>query len=177
MGFLSKLKPKSPKKLLKSLKPTNPKELLKNPMGFLGKELSRLSPLENDPVLQKLGLSGVIQKMQEQKPQNPFAQAMQNAPGTFVPGFGYTNRQDTNPFQSAMSQIPQGFFASPQAQEMLAQAIGLRQQAPPRNPVIPYFAPWSSQGGPGPAVTAQTLMGQVGGLGNGGGKMGLLPYK
>lgn len=180
MGFLSKLKPKSPKKALKDLtkKPLNPIEALKDPKKLLTTELGRNIGIDLFAKDKKGGgsLTDAIRKAIESAGANPFAQAMQNAPGDFVPGFGYVNRKDTNPFQAAFSQIPQGFFSSPAAQEMLAQAIGLRQPAPPRPPATPYVAPWMGVP-PGPQVLPATLMGQVGGLGNGGGKMGILPFK
>jgi len=164
MGLLSKLK-----KVVKS-GPPKPKDVLKNPNVLL-KPVADLSPLgSKDPVSKLLGLSTTKAQAMQAAAQNPFAQAMQA--GTFIPGYGYVNRDGQgqgNPFQQMMSQIPQGFFSSPQAQQMLAQALG--QGQPPQKPA--YVAPWAmNKGGtPGPFPSAQTLMGQVGGLGNGGGKM------
>lgn len=78
--------------------------------------------------------------------------------------------------------------------QMLAQLMGQQQQAQRRTPP-PYVAPWAAAAQangmpalpsgvtlpgaapqtqkPGPAPDPATLMGRVGGLGNGGGKMGI----
>lgn len=96
-----------------------------------------------------------------------------------------------NPFAQALQMTPQSFFQNPQAaqalQALLAQQ-GNASVAPtaPQRPIMasppstnanPFLQALQGMGGgmvpatPGPAPTGTTMMGKVGGFGNGGGKM------
>lgn len=163
MGLFSKIK----KVVTKG--PVSPKAILKNPNAAL-QPIATLSPLGNkDPVSKLLGLTPQPQGGGAGGPPAPSPNPFAGIAGNFIPGIGY---QGGNVFGNVMSQIPQGFFNNPQAAQMLAQILGPQgmPQPPPQQP-RPYIAPWATPQGPGPAMDAATLFGQVGGLGNGGGKM------
>jgi hypothetical protein len=113
---------------------------------------------------------------------NPYAQY------TNTPGIGYTTGPNgANPFAGVASQIPAGFFQSSQAQAALMQMLGGQgggapapgPNVPPPSINTPGLAggnPWAQIIGragmpPGPPPAQSTMMGRVGGFGNGGGKM------
>lgn len=105
----------------------------------------------------------------------------------FTPGIGYTAGPGGNPFEGVMSQIPQEFFQNPQAQAALAQMLGgggapaPAPSAPPVDMSTPqnFYNPFAGLAGvygagtPGPDPSQATMMGRVGGFGNGGGKMSI----
>lgn len=109
-----------------------------------------------------------------------------NSQYSYTPGIGYgTGPSGANPFANVMQNIPPAFFQNPQAMAALRQALG-NPGAPQPSPNVPTPSvngtgamggnnPWAQiigrAGMPGPAPSQETMMGRVGGFGNGGGKM------
>jgi hypothetical protein len=170
MGF-------SLKKLTSALKPKNilnPKNALKSfqavhdPLGFSIMNKDGKKTIGPAPVAPVSG--------------NP------NSQYSYTPGVGYgTGAGGQNPFANVMQSIPPAFFQNPQAMQALQQALGNPGMAPQAGPNVPTPSvngtgsmggnnPWAQvmgrvPGTPGPAPSPATLMGRVGGFGNGGGKM------
>lgn len=97
------------------------------------------------------------------------ASVPQNVQGAAVP-------QSVQPTMNGLgAAVPASFFRSPQAQQLLTNTLG----GAPSTSVAPTsgFAPTPGGGIqrqiPGPAPSPATAVGAVGGLGNGGGKMGI----
>lgn len=105
---------------------------------------------------------------QQVDPANPFSQMF-----NYTPGIGYSAGPGGNPFGDLVNQMPPGLFQNPQAQAMLTQMLG-GGAAPIRYPMAPVGGgsnPFQTALTPGPAPDPSTLLGQVGGFGNGGGSM------
>lgn len=161
-------------------------------MAFLSKlkkKLDKFAP--PDPLRQKIdqtvgkfmkkGGGGSGPAMAPQMNPNPFAQF-----GTFQPGIGYVGGAQ-NPFAGILQNLPPGLLQSPQAMQVLTQALGgggTPQAAPAPSPGPTMGTGLPPQTGfsnpfqqlalpqtPGPAPSGATQMGAVGGFGNGGGKM------